>query len=104
MALMQSEVSDFVVWYFEVHLKMVVSVKMSVVLYSRLRWAELATVKMKVKQLRPVRASKLLGVGVVGGRRRATKVFQGRLMAFNRYARRQLGWSAPSGRLLCSMV
>ena len=88
LAMLQAEVSDFVVWYFETVLKMIVSAKKSVVLSSRLRLAKLAALKMKVKKLRPVRAAKLLGTGVVGGRRRTTKVFQGRFKAFKKYAHR----------------
>jgi endonuclease/exonuclease/phosphatase family metal-dependent hydrolase len=88
LALLQAEVSDFVVWYFETILKMIVSVKKSVVLANTLRLAKLAALQMKVKKLRPVKAAKLLGTGVVGGRRRTTKVLQGRLKAFKKYAHR----------------
>ena len=67
---------------------MIVSTKKSVVLANTLRLAKLAALRMKVKKLRTVRAARLLGVGVVGGRRRTTKVFQGRLKAFKKYAHR----------------
>ena len=69
-------------------LKMTVSAKNSVILASRQRIAEATALKMRLKLLRPTRFTKLLGTGCVSGRRRSTKVFQGRLRKFKAYAHR----------------
>ena len=77
-------VVDFIVHILQVELRLEVSAKKSKVVASRGQIAVAAAAHMRSRKAKPASHAKLLGTGVVGGRRRSTYVMRVRLHHFSK--------------------